>query len=201
MGNKRVVVFDVGGVLVRIDWGMLTAPIRELCSWSDREIRTILLNSTVSEDFSLGKIRSTEFFEHVRGQLEIDVSYDWFVTTWNRPLQANDELLRIVPELSALAVCVTGSNTNPLHHKYIHDALGIRRYFETWFTSYQLGTRKPSASFYLKVCGALRIDPNEMIVIDDEDENIRTAMRLGIQAIRYSDPQSLRIELNDFLTG
>ena len=88
------------------------------------------------------------------------------------------------------------SNINDLHYKHIRRHYSFLRHARGAVLSYRLGLRKPEPAIYraaLKMAGARA---SRAIFIDDIQENVESALKLGIKAIRFSDAQSLRRELS-----
>lgn len=50
--------------------------------------------------------------------------------------------------------------------------------FDYVFLSFEMGLRKPNDDIYLKVQEELKVDPENILLIDDTKENIETAKRL-----------------------
>ncbi len=62
--------------------------------------------------------------------------------------------------------------------------------FDHVFNSYRLGKCKRDGSIFDEVLKVLRVNPERIIFVDDKDENISLAERLGIKGILYVDKDS-----------
>ncbi|PSL00648.1 putative hydrolase of the HAD superfamily [Murinocardiopsis flavida] len=69
--------------------------------------------------------------------------------------------------------------------------------FEALFFSCELGLCKPDPAIYEQVLGALGSTPEQIAFIDDREDNILAAKRLGIDAHHYEDPTGLEAFLTD----
>ena len=46
------------------------------------------------------------------------------------------------------------------------------------------GTRKPEEQFYLKLLERLKLNPEEVVVLDDFGQNLKTAQKMGFYTIK-----------------
>ena len=58
-----------------------------------------------------------------------------------------------------------------------------------------MGARKPEASFFRHVLDSEGLAPHQALFVDDLEENVEAAERLGINAILYTCPDRLRAAL------
>jgi glucose-1-phosphatase len=90
------------------------------------------------------------------------------------------------------------SNTNNIHIKasndYLKKAHGIShldQLFDQLFLSYEMGMWKPDVEIYNSVLKQIKLQPNEVLFLDDNLKNIETANTLGIQTILVEPPTSI----------
>ncbi len=96
----------------------------------------------------------------------------------------------LLDDLDGLVVRATASNYPIWVEQLAEDHLAGR--FEHIIASCHLGARKPDAPFYERLLDALRVEPAEVLFVDDREENVRAAQALGIAAHRYLDAYTLR---------
>ncbi len=73
------------------------------------------------------------------------------------------------------------------------------RYFDPVFNSFRLHKGKNDPSLFLDVSKILGIDPEEILFVDDNSENIKRASSKGWRTILFRDPEGLKEELGNFL--
>lgn len=85
------------------------------------------------------------------------------------------------------------SNTNAIHCKHynqiLNDTLGIKdldHLVEKAYYSHDLGYRKPDREIFMKMIDDSGINPGESLFIDDREENIIAARKIGFQAIQVN---------------
>ena len=73
---------------------------------------------------------------------------------------------------------------------------GLTGLFDAYLVSAYIGLRKPEAAFYQRVLEICQRSPEECVFIDDRQENIDAAAKLGIRGIRMQSPQQVIAELS-----
>jgi putative hydrolase of the HAD superfamily len=65
-------------------------------------------------------------------------------------------------------------------------ALGYGRLFDGAFYSCDLGVLKSSERFFQEVLERLAEPPEEVVVVDDNEEYVAVARRCGLRAVRWT---------------
>ena len=68
-----------------------------------------------------------------------------------------------------------------LHDKYI--TLGIRHYFKSFTVSAEVGCCKPNELIYRKAIDEIGIAPKNLLFIDDDLDNVKASIRLGMNGV------------------
>jgi FMN phosphatase YigB (HAD superfamily) len=89
------------------------------------------------------------------------------------------------------------SNTDPIHSAWIEEESEIRVAITRWFYSYQCGSMKPESRIFEFALQELGVAAEETVLIDDRDENIAAAQRLGMDTIHYTSFEAVCEELVD----
>jgi 2-haloacid dehalogenase len=63
------------------------------------------------------------------------------------------------------------------------DFLNIKKYFKKIFVSDKIGFRKPSQEFFEKVLKEIPYSPNEIVFVDDQKKNLKSAKKFGLKTI------------------
>ncbi|MDO5051344.1 MAG: HAD family phosphatase [Pseudoclavibacter sp.] len=64
--------------------------------------------------------------------------------------------------------------------------------FDLVVDSSEEGVRKPDPAFYRILLERLRTDPEHCLLVDDTAENCEAARALGMQAVEFTSPESMR---------
>jgi putative hydrolase of the HAD superfamily len=90
------------------------------------------------------------------------------------------------------------SNTDSLHFEYIREAFPEIFIFDEYVLSYETGSLKPETEIYNNALKQAGISPEEAVFIDDLEENVKAADRLGMKGILYRKGMDLRLELSRY---
>ena len=183
----RVVLFDLGGVLVEFSGGPAT-----LLRWlggrlTPEQIWPYWLGSPVVREFERGDVAPDVFANRLIADLGLPVDRRQFLdefSAWPRALYAGvEELIARIPASYARA---TLSNTNVLHWPRITDELKIGALFDRHFPSHLTGKLKPDREVFAHVAETLASEPSAILFLDDQPLNVEAARAAGLRAVQAS---------------
>jgi putative hydrolase of the HAD superfamily len=111
-----------------------------------------------------------------------------------RPIVGMEELAR---HLGARVPLGLLSNTNPMHFDACMDDLAVLQVIPSHFLSYRLKSLKPEPGIFEKAIQLLQLDPGDVLYIDDLDENVEAARRVGLNGYLFAGEQELKRRLSD----
>lgn len=85
----------------------------------------------------------------------------------------------------------------PVWYQSIEERLEVSRFLRWSFVSWNTRLRKPSQDAYRHVLDSLGADPGSCVFIDDRRTNCEVASAFGIDAIEFSNADSLRRALTE----
>ena len=188
----KTLIFDLGGVLVDLNWERVCAPLTELSKKRAADVRREVSEGSLARLLMLGQLSSTEFHRRLCQTLGIEIEYEAFLGIWVRLLSANEEIVPLVERLKENHPLVLASNTDEIHFTYSKQQFGVLNHFDQHFLSYQMGILKPDPQFFHRMLRDLGLPPTECVFIDDVNENVESARSLGITAIQFQGNQSLQ---------
>ena len=74
---------------------------------------------------------------------------------------------------------------------------GLSNLFDAFLVSSYIGLRKPGEDFFQCALNVSRRRPEECVFIDDREENVAAARKLGIHGIRLETPRQVIAELSE----
>jgi HAD superfamily hydrolase (TIGR01493 family) len=107
-------------------------------------------------------------------------------------VEDNQDIIPFVQSVREKYTIAILSNTSPSHWEKVLRVSSVVQLFSNTFTSFQLGTMKPSPVVYEKVCESMNVKPSEIIFIDDLKENIDGAIASGMRGIVYDNIEQLK---------
>lgn len=187
----RHIIFDLGGVLLNIDYKLTEQAFIQLGIANFADIYSQLKQSTLFDDFEIGKIPPADFVKALQDNSGINASYDDIIAAWNAMLlDLPLRRLQILQQLRIYHDLILLSNTNEVHevafNKIISDAhsipsLGV--FFDKVYLSHRIGMRKPNVEVFERILTENGLKAEHTLFIDDSPQHIEGAKKAGIQTI------------------
>ncbi len=113
---------------------------------------------------------------------------DHFLHSWfEKEAHPDFDMLVLMRKLSGTHVRqVLATNNEGRRTRYIEEEMGYKDRVETVFASGRMGVAKPGAEFFMYVTEALKVPAGRMLLIDDREENILSALDMGWQALHFT---------------
>jgi glucose-1-phosphatase len=194
----RVVLFDVGGVLVEL------GGVETMLGWlgpkvSADELWRRWLTSASVRQFETGKIDARTFAAGVIAEFGLKLDPRRFLdafAAWPTGLYPGTlEMLARIPSSYRRALL---SNSNSLHWQLVIEGMGLGAAIETHFVSHLTGRIKPDAEAFQHAVDSLGCQPKQVLFIDDNSLNIEAAQLFGMHAIRARGNSETRRALGEF---
>ena len=177
----RVVLFDVGGVLVQLS-GVATVLGWVADRWTPAELWHRWLHSPAVRAFETGRCDAETFAAQCVAELELGVAPATFLESfagWPTGLYpGTHELIARIPGHITRALL---SNSNSLHWPRVEGEFGLGALFEHRFVSHLTGRIKPDRDAFEHVSSSLGCDPASVFFIDDNLMNVEAARAIGMQ--------------------
>lgn len=195
----KLVIFDIGKVILDFDH-MITC--NKLAKYSKKDARYIydfIFNSEMLDEYERGKINSMEMFSAISGELGLDISFEKFKEIWSNIFTLKEGIEQLIHRVKTLAKIAVLSNTDEMHFEDIRDKVEIIKDFDWLFLSHEAGYRKPEKEIFEYAINKTGISPENIIFIDDIQEFVEAANKLGITGILYKDIITLKKDLEFYL--
>ena len=177
----RVVLFDVGGVLVQLS-GVATVLGWVADRWTPAELWHRWLHSPAVRAFETGRCDAESFAADLVCELDLGVAPALFLESfaaWPTGLYPGTrELIARIPGHITRALL---SNSNALHWPRVEDEFGLGALFEHRFVSHLTGRIKPDPDAFEHVVRSLGCDPASVFFLDDNLLNVEAAQAVGMQ--------------------
>ena len=191
----KTIIFDLGGVLVHLDWDKVCAPLAELADQPYDTGMKEVQNGPIVEASMLGRLTPQEFHRSLCAKTNIDVQFDRFIDIWNGLLSADEDMASFVEGLGTDHRLVLASNTDATHFAYSREHFDVMQAFDQFFLSYEMGLLKPDPAYFHHVLYRLWASPANCIFIDDRPENVRAARNVGIDGLVFESIEKLKSDL------
>lgn len=187
-----VIVFDLGGVLVNVNFESRLGMLFDNSKSSRNTLRDKAGFLALLRHYETGKISAVDFHERLIDLLGIDLTFDEFVIASNDAIESGDDGIdAVVKTLSEKYQLVILSNTNPVHFEHIKEKYSIISLFDQLLLSYEIGVLKPDIEAYEKVILSTSKSVSQHLFIDDRIENIIAAKNFGMDGIQFKSVKNL----------
>ena len=201
------ILFDLGGVIVDIDMEKLT---RGFYSLGMSKWFLWLRKRTIKKYFSrymCGTISTPDFVAWMKSHCGKKTTDEEVKDMFNSVLVAlPDHVLGMIDQLHEQHPTYLLSNINDLHYNAVLDRwfggerTNITQHFDKVFFSHEMGLEKPDPEIFKQVIKESGIRPEETIFIDDTQENLDSAKRLGFQTLLADGERKWEKTLHDLLS-
>ncbi len=189
MGNIKNIIFDLGGVLINIDYDRTTNAFRDLGFPHFEKMYSQFIADQLFEKLEKGKITEEAFYKVMLAVGNRGITATDLKTAWNSMLlDFRKESLAFLKTLKNNHSLFLLSNTNSIHLEAVNVILktqtgldSLESLFTKSYYSHLIGFRKPNTDVFDFVLKDADLDPGETFFIDDSANNIETAKKLGFR--------------------
>ncbi len=197
-GIKNI-IFDLGGVIINIDYKLTLAEFKKLGLKDVEKIYTQFGQLEWFDNYDRGRISSDIFLNEFGKLLAPGTSREQITHAWNAmlldfPQDRAELLLKLKKNYRTFLL----SNTNEIHINYffrrIKDLYGydeMKSFFEKDYYSHRLGMRKPDVEIFDFVLRENGLVASETLFIDDTLQHVEGARRAGLRAYHLVAPETI----------
>jgi len=192
----KTLIFDLGGVIVPLDFPRAFQEISAFTPHSAGEIQRRLAATDLYARAELGRISPADFMREMSRQLDLSADEATFRRVWCSVFPPRtlieDQLLEQLHNRYRILML---SNTNAIHFEMIRESYPILRHFDGFVLSYEVGHMKPAPEIYREAIRRAGCRPEECFYTDDTAANVEGALREGLDAVQFVSCEQLRVEL------
>ncbi len=188
--NIRNIIFDLGGVVLDIDYEKTLAAFKKLGVESLDSLFTLTSQVDLFNRLDCGTISANEFRCELQTLLNKDIPFAEIDRAWNALiLNWDPKRLALLEQLRLNYRIFLLSNTNIIHSELYNKQLetltgghNLTHFFDKVYYSYELGMRKPDRRIFELVLEENNLKASETLFIDDTPHNIDSAVNIGLQS-------------------
>jgi putative hydrolase of the HAD superfamily len=187
-GGADALLFDLGGVVIRIDFDRAIARWAALASCDEALLRQRFSHDLPYQRHERGEIGAAEYFAALRLSLGIDLDDRQLIDGWNAIfIEEMPGISGLLARAAQRLPLYAFTNTNPVHEAcWAQHFAGVLGHFAKIFTSSAIGLRKPEAAAFAFVVGEIGVPAGRVLFFDDALENIEGARSCGLQAVHVT---------------
>jgi len=196
----RNIVFDIGWVLVRLDYrpllGFLQAHGAQLAD------RAAVMTSIRLEEHETGQLPGQGLLERLRGLTRSrTVSLEETRAKWLDMFELEPAMVELAHRLSERHRVFLLSNIGDLHWVHLAREYRLHAIGHGALPSYVAGAMKPHPAIYAEAERRFALEPAATVFIDDRADNVATARARGWHGIVHRDHASTRAGLAALRVG
>ena len=181
----KAIVFDIGGVLLE------NPLIGEF--WKNKQG-----SKELRDKFGAGKLSQQEFIDKASKMLQIPEIK--FIEEYGKayfPIRKINKVFNIYKKLKLKKYLF--SDTNPIHLEFIKKKYSeMFKLADNIFMSSRIGSRKNQLASYKHIITKLQFRPSQILLIDDKQDVLDLAWRLGMKTILFKNNKQLVKSLRKF---
>jgi glucose-1-phosphatase len=189
MSAIKNIIFDLGGVLLDIDFNKTAEAFKKLGTEKFEELYSQNAAHHIFEDLETGKIQPETFYAQMQQYCRPGTTPLQIQAAWNEILLGfRTSSLAFLESLKTKYNIFLLSNTNAIHKtefdqmlKKITGHSSLDYYFIKAYYSHLMHLRKPYVEAYNFVLTGANISATETLFIDDSVTNIAGANEIGLQ--------------------
>jgi HAD superfamily hydrolase (TIGR01509 family) len=189
MSQFKNIIFDLGGVLINLDFNKTTEAFRDLGFPHFENMYSEFRVDQLFEKLETGKISPNEFYTVLLKIGNVRMVAEEIKNAWNSLLlDFREESLAFLKVLKKDYNIFLLSNTNIIHYDAFNTILkkqvgldSLDHYFTKTYYSHQIGLRKPNQDIFDFVLKDAGITASETFFIDDTEANVETAKKMGFK--------------------
>ena len=198
MNAVKALLFDLGGVVINIDFDRVFRHWATISALSFAELKSTFHFDTAYQRHERGEIDAAEYFDHLRKTLALEGSDDEIAIGWNAIFVAEiPTVLEAINQVRSLRPCYAFTNTNPTHLAAWKSGYpAIFKSFDRIFISSDLGLRKPELRAFAAIADQIGTTCRDILFFDDTLENIEGAKQAGLQTVHVRSPADVQQALS-----
>ncbi len=193
--NIENIIFDLGGVILNIDYNLTAQAFKDLGLTNFDEMYSQAAQTGLFDKFERGLCSSAYFINGLLDFMPIGTTPNQVVAAWNAMiLELPTENLELLQALNAKYRIFLLSNTNEIHIQHFHRLLSQNKlaasldpYFEKVYFSSEIKLRKPDVETFEKVCNDNNLNKSRTLFIDDTLQHIEGARKAGLNALHFQN--------------
>jgi putative hydrolase of the HAD superfamily len=199
MQKAEAIIFDLGGVILNIDYNLARNAFEKLGVRNFDELYSQTGADMLFRELETGKISNENFYNELNKCTGLQLSPFEIEQAWNAMLLGfREESLLFLDAIRSKYKLFLLSNTNYIHIEEFNKIYNQKKrekpfidYFEKVYYSCEIGLRKPDAECYDWVLQKENLVPGKTIFVDDTLQNVEAAKVAGMKTILLEPGRSI----------
>jgi glucose-1-phosphatase len=197
----RIVVFDLGKVLVDFDYSIAAKRIAARSNKQIKNLHEVLSSSPLLVRLESGELTREQFFSEIQKMTDFTGGPDEFAGDFADIFFPMPPMIELHAELRKRKIpTYIFSNTNDIAVGHIRRRFPFFSGFDGYILSYEVGAMKPDAKIYEALEKMSGRSGADIFYIDDRAENVEAGARRGWQIVLHESVEKTRAALQKFIS-
>lgn len=198
----QAVIWDLGGVLLRTEDYAPRRALAQQYGMTLEGIEDFIFSGESGDRAQRGEISAEQHWENQRRVLGLNpAQMESFRDQFWGGDRLDTDLVAYIRRLRGSYKTGLLSNAFSDLRRVVTEIWKFDDAFDEMIISAEVGLVKPDERIYQLALDRLGVAPEAAVFIDDFSRNVEGARRVNMQAIRFSNPQQARGELESLLDG
>ena len=192
--NIKAVIFDLGGVLIDIDYQKTIDAFIAIGVENASDLYNQFDQSMLFEQYEKGEVSSDTFISQLEPLTKRNIKKNNIIKAWNAMIGTfPQEKISFIHQIQSEIPCYLLSNTNDIHLKkvYANSNSDFESLFQKCYYSHIIGKRKPDVETFQWLVDQIDFEASQILFIDDSPQHVKGAIRAGLEAIYYKNEEDL----------
>ncbi len=185
MRKFDAIVFDLGNVLLTLDWDRPARRLGSRTGLTRQQLDDYYQRTPWAHRLAVGEMSKADFYAIVAAELGFTGSFAEFAALWSDMFTPNEPMITLARHLKGRLPRLILSNTNAIHMQFIFARYAFMDEFDGYVFSHEVGVSKPDPRIYERMLRRHRLTARRTVFIDDVPENVAGAQAMGLTAIHY----------------
>lgn len=195
--QRPTVIFDLGGVLVSVDFMRACKRLEAAGGAPAAVILEAIAAGEEKRAFDTGRLSPEQFAARFCAAVGVRLAYAEFAAIWCDIFAEQRDVTGLLDEIGKHADLMLLSNTDPLHFDFLRKRCRFLEKFGQLVLSYEVRHAKPARQIFERAVG-LCVPGTRRIYFDDVAEYVSAACACGLPAEQFVDAAKLRSDLKQF---
>jgi phosphomannomutase/phosphoglucomutase len=188
MSKIKVIVFDLAGVVIDI-WHKFVNLIPDMKNLPKNVFEEITHGETYQR-FQMGKYSEEEFLKKVKELTGTSATIEELKKIIRFVMSEIAGARSIITKLRECHKVALLTNFPKEWFEYVDSKYGLSKLFDAIFVSAYTGVKKPNKEAYNLVFNHFKALPEECLLVDDKERNVKAAEQLGMETIHFTNVPS-----------
>lgn len=141
------------------------------------------------------KITQQQAWEYAIKETGLNISVKELKEIHYSFMNLNMDVVKLVEELKGKVKILLLSKNTRSQFNDVEKKMGFRKYFQNVINTWELGLPKASKETYEYIMRKFNVKPEEMLLVDDQENNLVEARKIGIHTLLFTKIKDIKEEL------